>query len=661
MTATELYIRFAWSLQISVVFERLAGVASLHRCPKIPRGCRSAELSKATARILPLSPTQQATSYAYRPCHSILTEIPFLKVLSNLVSTMRLLEGNNDGEFSLTEHFGDAKPQYAILSHTWGAMTEEVTFADLIDGTSEAKVGYDKIRFCGEQARRDGLQYFWVDTCCIDKANSSELQEAINSMFSWYRDATKCYVYLSDVSAFDFDENHQLSRKTWLLDFSASKWFTRGWTLQELIAPRTVEFFSKDHCPLGDKKSLEQAIHGITRIPLDALRGDRPLHDFSVDERMSWAKDRKTTRHEDAAYCLLGIFDIHMPLIYGEGRKKALIRLRKEIQETQNLPSVLSKDVRTVSLFATSENRPFKTFTSYFNDAPVDLLSIHFMERERELGLVRNAHQVSEENVPARCAIWGIPGVGKTQLAIRYTKIFLEDATVSAVFWMSCSNLEKLHQGFSRLLNLIDHPDQFKPEQNARVVAARRWLEQPEVSGILRWLLVLDNVDVSTIDFLRENLPRQGKQGRILITTRTEAVAHAVCKASGRLQLSLELEPPAVENAITFFLKSVGVSENSMSSVSRRQVTDLIKFLGCLPFAIEHAASFMTQSSQTIDGFTRLYRGNEKSHVCSNLYRCLTLLPTEASNLYRFSIGETYSQLTKQSRSLEFLRPIFMI
>jgi hypothetical protein len=615
MAATELYIRFAWSLQIPGAFERLAGVASLHQCPKIPRGCRSAELSKATARILPLPPTQHANSHAYRR-DSILTEISFLKVLSSLVSTMRLLEGNNDGEFRLTEHVGDAKPPYAILSHTWGATTEEVTFRDLIDGTGKDKVGYDKIRFCGERARHDSLQYFWVDTCCIDKANSSELQEAINSMFSWYRDATKCYVYLSDVSASDFDENHQLSRKTWLLAFSASKWFTRGWTLQELIAPRTVEFFSKECCPLGDKKSLEQEIHGITRIPLDALRGDRPLHEFSVDERMSWAKDRNTTRQEDGAYCLLGIFDIHMPLIYGEGRKKALIRLRKEIQETQNLPSVLSKDVRTVPLFATSENRPFKTFTSSFNDAPVDLLSIHFMEREQELDLIRNAHQVSEGNAPARCAIWGIPGVGKTQLAIRYTKIFLEDATVSAVFWMSCSNLEKLHQGFSKLLNLIGHPDQCKPEQNARVVAARRWLEQPEASGILRWLLVLDNVDISTIDFLRENLPRQGKHGRILITTRTEAVAHAVCKSSGRLQLSLELEPPAVENAITFFLKSVGVSENSMSSVSRHQVTDLIKFLGCLPFAIEHAASFMTQSSQTIDSFTRLYRGNEKSHVC---------------------------------------------
>jgi hypothetical protein len=574
---------------------------------------------------------------------------------------MRLLEGNNDGEFSLTEHFGDTKPRYAILSHTWGAMAEEVTFRDLIDGTSKTKVGYDKIRFCGEQARRDGLQYFWVDTCCIDKANSSELQEAINSMFNWYHDATKCYVYLSDVSVFDSDENHQLSRKIWVLAFSESRWFTRGWTLQELIAPQTVEFFSKEHCPLGDKKSLEQELHQITGIALEALRGDRPLQEFGIDERMSWAKNRETTRHEDAAYCLLGIFDIHMPLIYGEGRKKALIRLRKEIQETYNLPSALFKDVRTVSSSSMSENRQFKTFTSSFNDAPVDLLSIHFIKRERELGLVRNAHRVSEDNMPTRCAIWGIPGVGKTQLALRYTKIFLEYPTVSAVFWMSCSNVEKLQQGFSKLLSLINHPDQFKPEQNARVIAARGWLEQPEVSGILRWLLVLDNVDITTLEFLRENLPRQGKQGRILITTRTEAVAHAVCKASGELQLSFELEPPVMGDAIIFFLDSVGVSDDSMSSVSRRQVTDLIKCLGRLPFAVEQAASFMTQSSQTIDSFTRLYGGNEKSRVCPNLHRCLTLLPVEVTDLYRFLIGKIYSQPTNQSQSQACLRPIFVI
>ena len=113
---------------------------------------------------------------------------------------MRLLERNDSGEFSLTKNFGDNDIlRYAILSHTWGPDTEEVTFKELIDGTGTSKIGYEKIRFCGEQAGRDGIQYFWVDTCCIDKTNNIELSEAINSMFRWYRDAAKCYVFLSDV------------------------------------------------------------------------------------------------------------------------------------------------------------------------------------------------------------------------------------------------------------------------------------------------------------------------------------------------------------------------------------------------------------------------------------------------------------------------------
>ena len=246
---------------------------------------------------------------------------------------MRLLEHNSASEFSLTKNFvGDDIPRYAILSHTWGADTEEVTFEDLIDGTGTGKPGYDKIRFCGEQARRDGLQYSWVDTCCIDKSDSTELSEAINSMFRWYRNAAKCYVYLSDVSRHAFDANDKFNQLPWESAFRKSKWFTRGWTLQELIAPASVEFFSKEGEQLGNKKSLERHVHEITGIPLRALRGS-PLSDFSVTERMLWAEKRETTRKEDKAYSLLGIFDVHMPLIYGEPREKALRRLREEIDK----------------------------------------------------------------------------------------------------------------------------------------------------------------------------------------------------------------------------------------------------------------------------------------------------------------------------------------
>jgi heterokaryon incompatibility protein (HET) len=248
---------------------------------------------------------------------------------------MRLLKGNNTGEFSLTKDLlvsDDMIPRYAILSHTWGADTEEVSFKDIMDGTGKRKPGYDKIRFCGEQAGRDGLQYFWIDTCCIDKSSSAELQEAINSMFRWYRDAAKCYVYLADVSRPALGTDVKPSQLPWELSFRKSRWFTRGWTLQELVAPAAVEFFSEEGKQLGNKESLERHIHEVTGIPVKALRGS-PLSDFSIPERMLWAEKRETTRKEDKVYSLLGIFDVHMPLIYGEGRENAFKRLREEMDK----------------------------------------------------------------------------------------------------------------------------------------------------------------------------------------------------------------------------------------------------------------------------------------------------------------------------------------
>ena len=144
-------------------------------------------------------------------------------------------------------------------------------------------------------------------------------------MFRWYCNAAKCYVYLTDVSI-DTD----IGSVSWESSFRKSRWFTRGWTLQELVAPALVEFFSKEGQQLGSKRSLERHVNEVTRIPIKALRGS-PLYDFSIQERMSWAENRDTTREEDKAYSLLGIFDVHMPLIYSEGREKAFKRLREEI------------------------------------------------------------------------------------------------------------------------------------------------------------------------------------------------------------------------------------------------------------------------------------------------------------------------------------------
>lgn len=242
---------------------------------------------------------------------------------------MRLLKVKPDGSFSLTSVTSNKIPRYAILSHTWEADDQEVTFRDLVDGLGESKAGYRKIRFCGEQANLDGIQYFWVDSCCIDKSSSAELAEAINSMFRWYQNAVKCYVYLSDIPTLDIDPRA----------FRQSRWFTRGWTLQELLAPRTIEFFSRDGQQLGDKQLLGLQIHQITGIPIQALQQLGGLSQSSVEERMSWASRRETTIEEDQAYCLLGIFDVYLPLIYGEGREHAFRRLRKEISMGQAVSS----------------------------------------------------------------------------------------------------------------------------------------------------------------------------------------------------------------------------------------------------------------------------------------------------------------------------------
>jgi hypothetical protein len=244
---------------------------------------------------------------------------------------MRLLRRNDDGTFSLVE-FHRSLPPYAILSHRWYKEVEEVNMADITNGTGWGKRGYSKLSLCADYAAANGLQYFWVDTCCIDKANSVELQEAINSMFLWYSGAERCYVYMSDVRLVA-GENSNRDDDT--QPFHKSAWFTRGWTLQELIAPSSVGFFDQSGLRIGDKQSLLREIVDITGIPERALCG-APLSDYTIKGRLSWASRRVTTREEDEAYCLLGIVGVHIPLLYGEGLENAHRRLYREIALSQS-------------------------------------------------------------------------------------------------------------------------------------------------------------------------------------------------------------------------------------------------------------------------------------------------------------------------------------
>lgn len=226
-------------------------------------------------------------------------------------------------------------PPYAILSHTW--TQNEISYADLSAlriplGKEEA---YAKVQKTCERARNIGIEYCWVDTCCIDKSNHSELSEAINSMYNWYKEAKVCYVYLADVASGKLSEERGAA-------FASSRWFGRGWTLQELLAPESVVFLDSDWKRFGTKRDLDTTISNITGIPLRYLRERHDIQNASIAQRMSWVSGRKTKKAEDRVYCLLGIFGINMPLLYGEREAAAFKRLQLEILKDSDDTSIFA-------------------------------------------------------------------------------------------------------------------------------------------------------------------------------------------------------------------------------------------------------------------------------------------------------------------------------
>jgi len=267
----------------------------------------------------------------------------------------------------LTDFVGNAKPPYAILSHTWGE--GEILFDDVQHGRPHllacGKLGLAKVLKAAEVAKDNGYDYIWIDTCCIDKSSSAELSEAINSMFAWYAESAVCYAHISD---FHSEKPEQLSTK--------NRWFTRGWTLQELIAPPAVDFYNQQWVKFGNRDGLWSLLSSLTGIeelvfrwhpyprcpvPARAATGQHDpsawprcglcradladmLDTFSIATRMSWAANRNTTREEDIAYSLLGLFGVNLPLLYGE-RHAAFQRLQHEIVRRSTDQSIFTFSV----------------------------------------------------------------------------------------------------------------------------------------------------------------------------------------------------------------------------------------------------------------------------------------------------------------------------
>lgn len=292
---------------------------------------------------------------------------------------MRLL---NTTSLEFEEFFNSNIPNYAILSHRWGP--KEVSFKEMRKHAAPPGPGLAKIKNFCQMAKNNGLKWAWIDTCCIDKRSSAELTETINSMYKWYACSAVCYAYLSDVkllpevlailnpslSASWLDKRPEIKRS-----FHDSRWFTRGWTLQELLAPEHVIFFDVNWTEFGYRSELADEISSITKIPKPYLQSDsqnEPISKASIARKMSLASHRVTSREEDMAYCLLGLFDVNMSLIYGEGAVRSFHRLQIEIMRNSN----------DESLFAWTSDQPASGMLadrpSYFVDSGrIELESMH--------------------------------------------------------------------------------------------------------------------------------------------------------------------------------------------------------------------------------------------------------------------------------------------
>lgn len=479
---------------------------------------------------------------------------------------MRLLQLGSDGELSLTQNLGDNDtiPPYAILSHTWGADNEEVTFKDLADGCGSSKSGYEKILFCGEQAKRDGLQYFWVDTCCINKVNKGELSRAINSMFRWYRDAARCYVYLSDVSdAASKTDEEDFSLPVWESDFRESRWFSRGWTLQELLAPDSVEFFSQQWKRLGDKASLRQQIYEITGIPDSALQGAH-LAQFDVEERLSWNEHRHTKLEEDRVYSLLGIFDVYISPFYGEGARRAFERLKEEI----------NKRNRCIEDLRPTDPRDDK---KRIEDMKGGLL------KDSYKWILDNANfrQWRDEESSRLLWIKGGPGKGKTMLLCgiinELQKVKAKTNIVSFFFCQATdsriNNATAVVRGLlymlvdqqpslvSHIRKKYDHAGKMLFEDaNAWVALTEIFTNIVQDSSLSSTFLIVDGLDECIADLpkLLQFITQQSTFPRIkwVVSSRNRLdIEQQLERAGHKVRLSLELNSESVSTAVSIFIE----------------------------------------------------------------------------------------------------------
>jgi hypothetical protein len=346
---------------------------------------------------------------------------------------MRLINVNT---MQVEQFVEDRVPKYAILSHRWE--DEEVSYRDMSLSDVSKKKGYSKIEKTCRLARNTVadtcFEYVWVDTCCIDRTNSTELAEAINSMFRWYKESVICYAWLSDLDPAVSIE----------VGLPGCTWFTRGWTLQELLAPKRVFFYDKSWTKRGSKETLRSLLSRITGIEEEVLNKKEDPSMVSAAVKMSWASRRRTTKMEDIAYCLLGIFDVNMPLLYGEGPTKAFRRLQEEIIKETNDTTLftwtpLHEQQATRGIFARSPEE-YHLCRGIFQTSFADNDIFTFTNQGLQINtrLIEHSHQdrggSSEKPLPSRLVLdLNCYDLGRGSVGILLRKygrnLFLRDLT----------------------------------------------------------------------------------------------------------------------------------------------------------------------------------------------------------------------------------------
>ncbi|EUC50143.1 hypothetical protein COCMIDRAFT_82712 [Bipolaris oryzae ATCC 44560] len=488
---------------------------------------------------------------------------------------MRLLHFDQFDRLLLTDFHGKPIPPYAILSHRWEE--SEILFEDIAGETyKEKRDGYRKLMFCAQQAAQDQLQYFWIDTCCIKRWDRLERSRAINSMFRWYSKAAKCYVFLSDVP----NATDTIQSGSWEASFRASVWFTRGWTLQELIAPASVEFFSCREQRLGDKRSLEQLVHEITKIPLAVLQ-NHPLDQFSLHERMHWADNRVTTEQEDIVYCLFGLLGVTMQINYGEGKDKAWRRLQTEIEATNSTPSIIP--------FSRNEQ---------------------FVGRESQLATLQ-AYLFSNDHTTTmtRLAIVGLGGTGKSQLALELAYRVREEIKTCSVFWLDASNTDSLERSYESIAQRLNIPGWDDEKVDAKQLV-KSHLEKEDTAHCL---LIFDNLEDITLRAggissagevgLTAYLPQSTRCHVVFTTTESSLAEQMASHALIELQ---ELTPDAAKEMLKNYLNK----DKKFDSTEEQHARLLLQELSHLPLAIVQAAAYINATAISLEG----YQSKLKTH-----------------------------------------------